>query len=350
MNGSQLLLIFLFFLCCVFIIASKNIDLNLTNRRSMLIMVFVFILVVTRPDTMADYKSYIDDFKTNQYSLNSEPAFNVIKYIVHSVGTFYVGFVLYALISLGIRFKYIRQYPELSLFCLLVFMSNLLVLQDMIAIRSAVAAALLLFLVDAKNEKKNFKCILIILVAICFHYSAFLFFIIFFLNSHKPHRVIYISLIPISYIITLSGYTFGTSLGLIFELNILPFELHGYEEKELNIFNLIQIAHIMICLYAWWKINIISEKYPKAILFLKLYTIAICLLPIFSDFISVGIRISELLLSVEIILIPMIIASTIQKRSLQIASIIIYSFIIFYFNINNLQYWNAERYAFPIIS
>lgn len=349
MNSSQFFLIFLFFLCSVLIIITKNIDPSISKRRSMWIIVFVFILVVTRPDTMADYKSYIEDFKYSQYSLNSEPAFNGIKFLVQSVGSFYIGFVSYAFISLGIRFKYIKRYPELSLFCLLVFISNFLVLQDMIAIRSAVASALLLFLVDAKNDKRYIKCLLIILVAICFHYSAFLFFIIFFLNSHKPHRFLFLCLIPISYIITLAGFTFGASLGIIFDLNILPFALHSYSDQELNIFNLIQVAHIIICLYAWWKINIISHKYPNVLLFLKLYTIAICLLPLFSDFISVGIRISELLLSVEIILIPMIISGTIKNRNLQIISVILYSSVIFYFTINNLQYWNAERYSFPLI-
>lgn len=316
----------------------------------MVIMILVFVLVITRTDTMADYKSYIYDFKYKSYSLNSEPAFNAIKFAVDLLGSFYVGFISYALISLGIRFRYIERYTELTLFCLLVFISNLLVLQDMIAIRSAVAAALLLFLVDAMFQRKYWKCLFIIITAVCFHYSALLFFIIFILNPKKPHKFIFLSLIVISYILTLSGYTFGTSLSIIFDLNILPFLMHSYENQELNIFNLIQIAHVIICIYAWWEINAIYKKYPSSILFLKLYTIAICLLPLFSDMISVGIRISELLLSVEIILIPMIISASIRRRSLQKTAIILYSLIIFYFTVNNQQYWDIERYSNPVIS
>lgn len=345
MNYSQYFLVFIYILSVFLYLITKNVDRNTITSRSILIMILVFILVVTRTDKMVDYKPYVEDLSSPYYSLGVEPSFSVIKFLSQKVfHTYYAAFGIYASLSLGLRFNYIEKYPSLVLGCLLVYISNILVVQDMIAIRSAVASAMLLYIVNAKEEQKMIKCLMLIIVAILFHYSAILFFIVFILNNKKDRRFFYLSLIIVSYALALSGLTFGALLGKVIGTDLSMFHFSNYSEQKLNIFNLLQIGHILLCVYAWYNIKKIKKHYSRGLLFLKLYTIAVCLLPVFSDLISVGIRMSELFLSVEIILVPMIFTSTIKTKSLQKISLIGYTTIIFYFTLTNIQYWNIENY------
>lgn len=343
---SQILIVFIFLLCILFYITSCSKDSQKNLFKSKILYLLIFILIITRSDTMADYQSYVIDLKDKYYSLGQEPFFNIIKYLSQNIFSSYYGaFAIYAIISLTLRYNYIKHYPTIILSCILVYVSNLLVLQDMIAIRSAIAACLLLYLVDAKKNYKYKRYFIIILIAICFHYSAIIFFIILGLSNQKVHKRIYISLLIISYILTLSGFAFASILGKTLNslnLGVIALHFNNYSDEHLNIFNLLQIGHIIICLYAWIKINKIITKYPNSLLFLKIYTLALCLLPLFSDLISVGIRLSELFLSVEIILVPMIFTSTIKKVSTQKIILILYSIIIFTFTVFNSQYWNPE--------
>lgn len=345
MNASQYFILIVYLLVVFFYIIGDKIKSNGIKNLCNFFGFLILILVVTRSERMADYESYVYDFTNKYYSLGNEPTFTIIKYLVQNIfKTFYAGFIIYALLSVGLRIHYINKYRKIAIACILVYLSNMVILQDMIAIRSAVAAAILLYVINAKNNGQLLKCCLLIFLGVLFHYSALIFVIILLMDSKKPHSWLYISAMITSYVVVIAGYTFAAILGSALGDGMIPFHFLNYENTTLNIFNLLQIGHLLICVFAWVNIERIQQRFPQSLLFLKVYTLGVCLLPLFSDLISVGIRLSELFLSVEIVLVPMIFAGSIRTKAIQKITLIAYTAIILFFNIINLQYWDSANY------
>lgn len=303
-------------------------------------MVFFILLicVVFRDDHMVDYEGYRRTFSDLSLGERYEPGFQLIRYITqYTPWPWFVGSIIVASLSLSIRLKFIYEEVDLFWGAMIVYLSNILVIQDMIAIRAGVASVFLLYALRYKTQGDYKKCLFFLFIATMFHYSALIFGALLFVSISKKRRWLYISMVVGSYLAAIHEYTLGKFFFLIPNQYLQDHYL-AHSDK-MNIFNLLQIGHLFICLLGWFFVDKLIKKNKNALLYLKIYTIGIVIIVIFSDFVSLAQRFSELFLSVEIIFIPLLFASIYNSRHIQKLALFAYSLVIFYFTINAENYW-----------
>lgn len=289
---------------------------------------------------MADYDIYIDAFR-GYLGFRFEPGFHIIKYVASLLGNVvFWGFLLYAFMGVGLKFFYISREPSLVWDATLVYLSSQLVIHDMVAIRAGVAASFLLFAVDSKMSGNLKKSLGFILLAVLFHYSAIACLVLLLLNPHKKHRFFYLAALLGSHLLALLGIFLNQYLEVLNKIGPLEEVLGMHTEGDpMNFLNLLQIGHIIICIVLWCKVDAIMENYSKALLYLKLYTIGLCAMPLLALMISMALRMSALFLVVEILLIPMGLKCIFKNQLLNKYLLIMYSLIIFYFTFSDRIYW-----------
>ena len=256
---------------------------------------FAMVLVVVfRDSSMADYTHYYDSVVSNSGGDRFEPSFHFIRYIANFTNYPWVVFCfVYACLSVCLRMIYIKNESSIFWGSVLVYISNIFITQDMIAIRASVASAILLYTIKYNLEGSRHKIILIILCASLFHYSAFLFSIVLFLDNEKRNRKIYISFLLCSYFFAINGYTLGSFLYYIDNDYLTNNYILNSNIHSLNIFNLIQVGHILICILAWYYIDRIMIYDKANLLYLKLYTLGIGMAVLYSDNVTLALRMSE---------------------------------------------------------
>lgn len=309
--------------------------------------IWLYVLVLSlvaalRPDTMPDYENYVSAVEnSNSYDSNRfEFTFNVIKWIAHS--DYLALFFIYALISVSIRICQIKKLSPVLWGSMLIYISYIFVLHDMIQIRAAVASALLLVIIP-HIYNRNWKAFLFLtFIAISFHYSAIIFLLLWFINPRKYKPSIYILALLLSYCLALLGTTVTSLISYIpFEpIQLLYTSYSSKVDDYVNIFNALQLGRCCLCVFLWYKASFVNARYKYYITLLKIYTLGLCALPLFSDIVALAVRVSQLLLSIEMILIPVGFIYMFRQKIFAKVSILLYAFVLLFFTLSNTMYWN----------
>jgi hypothetical protein len=152
----------------------------------------------------------------------------------------------------------------------------------------------------------------LIFLAFLFHYSAILAVPLYFLNGNKINIVFFSLLIPAAYLL----YFLNFHLSFLIDLIPIPevkIKYHQYKylsslhnAHKGNLFSYLQMSRCLLVYLFLWKWESIHEKNKYFILLLKIYIIAISILVLFFDIPALGARASEMLMPVEMLLIPSI--------------------------------------------
>lgn len=264
----------------------------------------------------------------------------VKKGIIYKEYTFYIiskifcniklVFLFYALISIGLTTIYIKKKSTYWFLILLFFYSSYFFLHDMIQIRVGVAAILGLFSLDYLQQKKHIQSVVFLIAGIFFHFSILVFLPLFFLRKFD-NKLFYQLIISFSLIFSFSTSFELSSLSYYFPeiiaKRILFFS--ALTEESINLLNPLAIIHylmILVFFYYWENFRQISNS----LIYIQSFIFGVCALFIFRQFPSVGYRINELLLIVQIPLIDIFLNNVKQKSVLTILTII-YSFLNLYF-------------------
>lgn len=211
----------------------------------------------------------------------------------------------------------------------------------MIQIRAAVVSALLLVIIPFIYER-NFKAFIITtIIAILFHYSAAAFLFLWFLRPNSNTRIYFIAALILSYAMAVLGITVTQVISFIpfapiqtlYNMYVMHFD------DYVNVFNSLQLIRCMICVFFWIFIDVINSRYTIFALILKIYTIALCALPLFSDITTIAVRFNQLLLSVEIILLPSGFYHLFRQKYLAKGLNLAYAAIVLLYSLTNQQYW-----------
>lgn len=345
MSLTQFLLIFLFVVAgCLTVFPIRKTSVN-----GYLYVLFFFVIIVVavnRPEKMPDYRSYYLAFMGYEGE-RFEPGFYIIKNVVNAItkiagNKVVLGFALFALLSIGLKFKYIFSNSVYKWGAILVLMSRILIIQDMIAIRAAVAVSLFLYAVKNRIEK-NYKLMsLLIIGSIMFHYSALIYLIIYFVNPIKNRRNFYIALLILTHFLHLAGFHFNQFISSFMFTESLEQLYEMYEDSmTMNVFNLIQLGNVLICILFWLNEQKIKKIDTQGVMYLKLYTIGLCIVPLFSEMIAVAIRLSDLFTVVEIMLFPIGFHALFKDKAKGDFLLLTYAIVIFYFNITSSHYWGT---------
>lgn len=307
----------------IFSLPNCNRQVNLLFSRLLpLIWLILVFISAFRPTTMPDYGNYLTGFRHGFE--RGEPAFQLIidfvKYVSSDIRAL---FALMASVSIGLNLLAIRKWANSIPLSLLFYLSNMYILHDMIQIRCAVAASIFLFTIPYIYNKSIIKFTILVLFAVCFHYSAMAIFPLFALSPNSFKLKIWLSLIPLSYVLVGLGLTVGhfieqIPIPIIQDFNnryILIMERDGIVAP--NIFNSLQILRIFVV-----TLFIIFSKYilpynKYFCLWIKIYIISMILFVLSSDFPVIAFRISEFYQVVEFLLFPMLIFLPIKNSFLK---------------------------------
>lgn len=328
--------IFILFVIVAFAYMCEKGEMRASRSQAFLMILWPLLTLIAayRSPMMPDYDNY--ELFFNFGNARFEIGFvTVTQWIKNLGGGLHLFLAVFAGFSIALKFIAIDKMTKLVLGTLLVYISNIYMLHDLIQMRCAVASGLLLLAVYFRADGKWLRFLVCFAVAFLFHYSALVFIFLFLLDPQKPRRFIYAGLIVVSYLLALSGTTFGALVAF------LPFEfvqdaLVMYQDnvyEEVNIFNVIQLLRVALCFYILYFIDTIRRHNRFAVLLSKIYAVSVSCLVLFSDLPVLAFRVSELLLVVECVLVPMIYYTVKGPETLRKVPVLLISGVILVLNV-----------------
>lgn len=264
-----------------------------------------------RPDEMADRENYLL-FWNELGEERFEIGFTLLTEIIRCLNNdFYFYFFCCAALSIALKITAICRMTSLIWGALLIYVAYIFVLHDMIQMRCAIASGLLLHAVYYTVRRNFKKFFLIGCIAFLFHYSAILVFPLWFLNTTRPQKKIYITLILVAYVFSISGVYLTNLLQYVPIEGLLNIFLRsqGTIGDNADIFNAVQLCRLAICFFLFFRVEKIYARNKFSIVLMKIYAISLAILPLFADLQIVAYRVSQLYQVVEIVLIPMLLYS-----------------------------------------
>ena len=306
---------FLFFCICFLYLFDDGKWSSEKRKKSILIFVWLILVVIVtfRPSEMPDYGNYLSIFKSGKHYRGEIGFVKIIQVIRIFTKDPLFLFGIFASVSIAIKLWAISKMSHFVWLSLSIYISNILILHDMIQIRCAVASGLLLVAIKYVYERNLLKFVLVSGIALLFHNSAIIIFPLWFLNIKRPQKRVFILLIPVAYLLAISGQLFGNYAQY---LQIESFQRlwYMYQRRmefgvgnEINIFNYLHIARCLICMFLIYKIEMLSIYNRMTIILVKVYTISLTAFVLLSDIPVMAFRVSELYQVVEILLIPMLV-------------------------------------------
>lgn len=321
---------------------------NLSAKGAILLLVFMVIIVAFRPSNMPDYDSYERTYNAS-FVGRFEPLIYSIKAFCQSLGMSHIGFfAVMGLIPCALKLYVIRKMSPYVLASILIWLSDLFILQEMIAIRAALAQGLIMLSVYLRCRNKWLYSVLVAILAVGAHYSSAVFLPCIFFSATKPYRKIYIPLIVLSYVFAIvSSKSLYSLLGSTGIAQLATLEEMYETSRNINVFNLLNSTKAVICLILWLNIEKLSKTNEHAIYLLKLLTIGCISIPLLFDRISMAMRYSEMFSLAEILLWPLLVHcfptswkfSTKKKKF----SIIIIALVLAFLNYTSYIMYNPNR-------
>ena len=321
-----------FFSYIIFFIVLQQ---NFTNKTKttfgvLFFLAFSLIVIATlRPKTLPDYANY-----KIFYDYMGEDRFEITAKVYRYISPSFLFFLLiYAATSILLKMYAIKTNSEYVLLSVITYLSTSFLLHDMIQIRVSCAIGLFLISIKYLHEHKWLKYYFLILIACFFHITAAVFFILPLFASYKFNPFIWCVFILFSYAIYFLHIDFLSICSSFLPKGSYYFiTLINHADYEgLNVFNVNQILRILIFLILTFN----SKKLDSLqIISLKIFAISIIILPLFSSLSVIGFRISEMVGTIVIFVLPNIV-SVFKKK--QVGLLLFYIFICMFFYLNNIH-------------
>lgn len=284
--------------------------------------IMLFSVAAFRCSTLdKDYLGYVDYYDKILFESFSvvEPTFILIVHLVDRLfSNSLFLFIIYAFIGVFLKFYAINVLTRFRLLSVLIYFSSFYLLHEMTQIRVGIAAGLLLLCVKPIKEKKLGKFIILAALAFLFHYSAIIIFPLFFLTGDKLSTKLYMTLIPASYLIYYTNINL-LRLAELINIPLIQVKISSYIsaaslDNEINIFNYLHLSRCLLAYLFLYKWDFLIKNNEYVVILIKIYCIAIFVFIAFAFVPGVSSRASELLMVVEIVLIPMLLTIFRQKR------------------------------------
>lgn len=273
-----------------------------------------------------------------------EPSFKIVSWLsINFFGCYQLVFIVFAMISISLKYKFIERNSPYLMLSVLVFYSNIFVLHDMTQIRAGVACAIVLYALKYLQNKQYITYIAYVFIAATFHITALLFLMVVIFDNKSlsvKYICIYFTFMIVAYI---SYYLNINILSLLKYINISYVQnkyndyisqSQGSDFLPINIFSVVQILHLLmvsISFIAARRLHLTNEQ----IVIIKIYSLSPLALILFAPLPVFSLRISELFSIVEIILLPLLVLLCRQKNLAKTLLIGI-CFCMFYINIYHL--------------
>lgn len=334
---------------------------NLKKKRQAqgvaLLLILCFALALTaglRHSDWPDTKVYIDVFKTqltplmtskseNQPTAYSEPLFIELSRLIK---TFSSSSIIYlttlSLLTMGILYKVLKNGCVYPIIGLCVYISRFYISRNLMQIRAALALVFVLYAIKYVYDRNFRSFIFVIIMATLCHFSAIIALPLYWMNR-KLFKTKHIIIIIAACLIIIGVSSMYISQ-VIAQINaILGFNntyVGGDENYSsgLGLLNPMIYYQILLLILLSAKYQSLSKnKYYYILLNGYLYSTTIFIL--FSPFLVLSGRLSTVLASLEVFIIPALISSNNSQRTKYISytSWGIVLIAIFYMNLNKVQ-------------
>jgi len=292
----------------------NNFNRDLSSKQYIIFTIILILIVGLRGVGVDnDYSTYESSIYNN-LSIG-EPTFLLITFIIRTLGLpNYTLFLVYAAIGISLKMRIIYKYSYLPIISFIIYLSNIIMLQDINQIRAGVATALFLTSIPylVQNKKKIFTYI--ILLATLFHFSSFLLLVLLFIDATplSKNKYIFWGILP------LLGYIFYFAFNFI---NVEHIPIAPVREKlimyktlqemgsegfsNINLFNPYFVFKLLIYYLLFHFYVSLRHKDERITLYLKIFAISLCIFPTLGAITPIlGYRSSDLFGSIEILLFP----------------------------------------------
>lgn len=301
-------------------------------------IVFLTGLAGFRFSTGYDFSSYNNFFdrlinwgKIFDGSIDAEPGYLLLNYIVRELGMNFSTFVLlFSIISLLLLAYALNNYFPVPSIALLYYYSRFFLVRDMGQIRSSIVAIIFLLALPAFKKRNLRNIILLSLIGSLFHIvSIFIILAYFFVQIVKEINV------PKEILLISASSLVGT---IFFFPDLFRFMipdryygyLSGYYAQGNWIFNPVFIMQLGILVGATIFVKSNNSIFTKNFnILLTLYCLSTILLVCFGPLATIGGRISTIFSTVEIFIVPILLDKLFKNKFLFLMVFILFSLLIF---------------------
>ncbi len=270
----------------------------------------------------ADYNGYIAIFYGDE---STEPAFRLLKVINNFVnaGTVTLAFVYFVCSFTGLYLKgtFYKRYSNNFIFSILLYLPTIYFLHEYTQIRAAIGLGICFLSVDEINKRQFKKFAVRILIAMCFHYSSVIMFLVYFYCNlfKKPKRYLQILWISFFACILLSKFLHGESIltvlgstfykELFFIRKMGPLSMEGFSVFNVGYLLIMILNTVYYYVYKGFKtrnvdFTIFQLSSLSSIMFYLLFNLG---------FSVVAFRLSEFFIPFLFIVIPKIVSKFKEK-------------------------------------
>ena len=235
-------------------------------------------------------------------------------------------FILFAisLINLGFVFYFIRKHSCNYWLSLMIYISMAYYTNTFNSIRSSMALAVGMLAIHYLLENKNFKYLLLCIIAIEIHKTIFPVLFVYFLKKIKPSRILLVSAIAVSIILV-------NILNLDFFFNAIALYSDDYANMEASGSGYSMLAlDIVLTLGAYFLLK--DRIDTKSGLLINILCMATCI-QAFAPVFSLTTRMALFFTVYIIVLLPDIIDNAFTPRSRKLARIVVVAVCLIYFQI-----------------
>jgi hypothetical protein len=271
----------------------------------------------------SDYASYqtlyIQNLTPDEYLANpivlffKDPGYFFLTSLLHyALGVSFEIFIfVFACVFVSLKMRAIARLSNAPMYSLVIYVSFFFIMQEMVTMRAGAAAAFFLSGIPALVNRRYLTYIVIIILAMCFHYSAIILLPLVFLSNKNEH--------PMYYLTFLLAAVIGASLGITIDSILLflpknPFSASlAYSLFEtqsmsfvLNIFTRLSVPNLALCIVLLINFNKLKNANYYASYIIRIFVLSQILFYCLSGFPVLAIRLSELMGIVGILAWPLL--------------------------------------------
>lgn len=330
--------IFLFFIFFLVLVQQNYTQKLKLSFSCVYVFATIFIILsVIRPSSLPDYNAYFDFYTRS--NKNNE-SFEFFSHLIRNISpSWFVFLFLFAFISINLKLYAIKLNSDKHILSILTFLSTSFVLHDFIQIRASCAIGIIWVALYYLNESKYIKYFILILLASLFHISSIIFLPISILKSKKINEKFWILLLILSYVFAIVRFDLiRIALLILGPVGHIGDKLTTYYEFAqiaiaefgcVNIFSVNQLLKILLVCILFRKIKFLNTN---NMLFLKIYILGVCILPLCYNVTAIALRFSELLTSVVVFILPELI-SLCKRKVFGYAIFLLYVMMFFFINV-----------------
>ena len=262
--------------------------------------------------------------------INKDPAFviisSVIKYSLNDKVIYL--FVIFAVLGVVLKAVAIKRISSFWLLSILLYYSNYYLLHEMTQIRVGMACGFLLLSIPSIVDKKPSRYLLYMAAATMFHYSALIFLPLYFLNPKKLNANLYLLVLFLPMLFTLTKLSLHPVFTLLGQYNPLTQRYYIYTNilsqgklERTSLLNVLILFNLALGTLFVLKWHIVCAYNKYAVVIIKIHVYSLALFYLFYDNGAFAFRFMEILNVVQAMLIPFIIYIFKEKRIVAIGVI-----------------------------